>query len=231
MCGRYSLEAKPHEIVEAFALAEAIAVSARYNIAPTQTAPVVRGDPDSVDRRLGEIRWGLTPGWSGASRPIINARSETIHSKPSFRSAFERRRCLVPASGFYEWQKLGSARQPFHIRRRGGGLLAFAGIWDRCMGPDGNAVEAFAILTTEPNRITAPIHDRMPVILFEDAYDLWLAPGEMCLAELSDLLAPAPDELLEAYPVSTHVNRTANDDPACVAPLADRETHLWDNPG
>lgn len=236
MCGRYSLEARPDEIAEAFALAESIALAARYNIAPTQDCPIVRADADAhaerSGRRLDMARWGLASSWSG-SKPIINARSETIARKPSFRSAFRKRRCLVPASGFYEWQKVGSAKQPFHIRRRGGGLIAFAGIWNRGADPQGRAVDTFAILTTEPNHTVAPLHDRMPVILDPAGWDLWLAGGEDVEPQLAELLAPAPDELLEAYPVSKRVNGTAHDDARCIEPLAERTStpsgeSLWD---
>lgn len=216
MCGRYSLEATSRQIVEAFALAEAIAIEPRYNIAPTQDVAVVRIDPQRGDRRPVMLRWGLTPGWWKQPRPLINARSESIEKR--FPRAFSGRRCLVPATGFYEWQKLEDARQPFHIRRPDHGLFAFAGIWDRCPGPDG-PVEACAILTTSPNRVVGPLHDRMPVILPPQAYSAWLDPS--VTEPDPGLLAPAADDALEAYPVSRRVNRTANDDAQCAAPLAD----------
>ncbi|MHC4210089.1 MAG: SOS response-associated peptidase [Planctomycetota bacterium] len=220
MCGRYSLEATPGEIVEAFGLAEAIAVPARYNIAPTQRVPIVRLDPGAGDRRLEVVRWGLTPAWARGSRPIINARSETIAQKPSFRSAFRHRRCLVPATGFYEWQKLGSAKQPYCIRPHDGRLFAFAGIWDQCPDEKGNPAEAFAILTCGPNQTMEPIHNRMPVILGTAAYGRWLDPQLQELDPLADLLVPAPDDRLTAYPVSNRVNSPAHDDAECIEPLA-----------
>jgi putative SOS response-associated peptidase YedK len=219
MCGRYSLDARSSEIVEAFGLAEAIAISARYNIAPTQSVPVVRLDPEADQRELHMIRWGLTPAWARSPRPIINARSETIAGKPSFRSAFRQRRCLVPASGFYEWQKLGGAKQPFCIRPRDGGVLAFAGIWDRYADEAGRPVDAFAILTCGPNRIMAPIHDRMPVILDPAAFAVWLDPRVQTPEPLEALLVPAPDDRLTAYPVSSRVNSPAHDDAECMEPL------------
>jgi len=216
MCGRYSLEARPDEIAEAFDVAEAFAFDARYNIAPTQSVPVVRVDQDSGSRCVVTIRWGLTSD-PGNPRPLINARSETVARKPSFRKSFRSRRCLVPATGFFEWQKLGSAKQPFHIQRADRGLFAFAGIWDEAVLGDGSAIEAFAILTTQPNRIMSPIHDRMPVILDSEAWATWLEADTT--AKLSALLIPAPDEILTAIPVGNRVNSAAHDDPACVEPL------------
>ncbi len=224
MCGRYSLEARPDEIAEAFDLAETFAFEARYNIAPTQSVPVVRVDNDSGRRRVATIRWGLT-SHPGNPRPLINARSETVDSKPSFRKSFRSRRCLVPATGFFEWQKLGGAKQPFFIQRADRGLFAFAGIWDEALLGDGSPVEAFAILTTEPNRIMVPIHDRMPVLLAREAWATWLesdTPGQ-----LSALLVPAPDEVLTAFPVGNRVNSPANDDAACIEPLL-RQTGGFD---
>jgi putative SOS response-associated peptidase YedK len=219
MCGRYSLEARSSEIVEAFGLAEALSVEARYNIAPTQNVPVVRIDPDTRDRRLEVIRWGLQPAWAKGPRPIINARSETIAEKPSFRSAFKQRRCLVPATGFFEWQKLGSAKQPFCIRPHDRGVFAFAGIWDWFRDKEGNQAEAFAILTCAPNRTMEPIHNRMPVILDAAAYQLWLDPGVQSAEPLAPLMVPAPDDRLTAYPVSSRVNSPAHDDAECIEPL------------
>jgi putative SOS response-associated peptidase YedK len=222
MCGRYSLTAGAGEIAEAFALAESIALSARYNIAPTQSVPVVRCGPAETDRRLDVIRWGLTPAWAKGPRPIINARSETVAEKPSFRPAFRRRRCLVPATGFYEWQKLGGATQPFHIRMPDGGVFAFAGIWDTCPDADGNPLEAFVILTCAPNDTMRPIHNRMPVILDPRDYRAWLDPRVESDEALAALMVPAPDDRLTAYPVTSHVNSPAHDDASCVEPLADR---------
>jgi putative SOS response-associated peptidase YedK len=216
MCGRYSLEARPDEIAEAFDLAEAFLFEARYNIAPTQRVPVVRVDEGSGSRRVATIRWGLT-SHPGNPRPLINARSETVARKPSFRKSFRSRRCLVPATGFFEWQKLGGAKQPFHIQRADRGLFAFAGIWDEALLGDGSHVEAFAVLTTEPNRIMRPIHDRMPVLLARESWATWLESDTP--QQYSALLVPAPDEILTAIPVGNRVNSPANDDPACIEPL------------
>lgn len=233
MCGRYSLEAGSREIAEAFELAETIAFGPRYNIAPTQAAPVVRLDPESHASTLALMHWGLARRWSEPGRVLINARAESIAQKPSFRKAFRRRRCLVPATGFYEWQKLGRARQPFHVGLRGGGIFAFAGIWDRFL-VDSEPREGFVILTTRPNAVTAPIHDRMPVLLERAAAARWLDPGIESFEGVSDLLAPAPDDRLAAWPVSALVNSAARDEPACVRPLAPQasagEPSLWDEP-
>jgi putative SOS response-associated peptidase YedK len=219
MCGRFSLDATPQELVDAFALAEAIAFERRYNIAPTQNVPVVRVDPEAGDRRAAMLRWGMaTPSFGGA-RPLINARSESIDRKPSFADAFRQRRCVVPARGFFEWQKLGAAKQPFHIQRRDGGLLAFAGLWERGGGEEGELPESFVILTTAPNRTIEGIHDRMPAILDRRGWEAWL-DSQGPPQRLHELLGPAPDDLLEAYPVSRRVNGTANDDRACVERLA-----------
>jgi putative SOS response-associated peptidase YedK len=216
MCGRYSLDATPQELVEAFGLAEAIAFERRYNIAPTQDVPVVRADPEAGGRRAALLRWGMASTHFGGGRVFINARSETIAQKPAFREAFARRRCVVPARGFFEWQKLGDVKQPFHIQRRDGELLAFAGLWGHG-GED--RPEAFVILTTAPNRTMEGIHDRMPAILDRPGWEAWLEPAQP-QQRLHELLGPAPDDLLEAYPVSRRVNGPANDDRACIERLA-----------
>ncbi len=223
MCGRYSLEARPEEIAEAFALAEAIAFAPRYNVAPTQIVPVIRPAPKTGKRVLDLIRWGLTPG----KRSLINARADTVASKPTFRKAFQSRRCLVPATGFYEWQKLGDAKQPFYIRPFAGDIFAFAGIWDQAKDKDGKSVDAFAILTTQPNELMTPIHDRMPVIIEPAAYKTWLNPDESSDA-LKELLHPAPEGRLTAFPISTHVNNPDNDDAACIKPLAAKPANGFD---
>ncbi len=217
MCGRYSLDATPQDLVEAFGLAEAIAFERRYNIAPTQDVPVVRVDPEAGDRRAAILRWGMAQANFGGSRLLINARSETIDQKTTFREAFLLRRCVVPARGFYEWQKLGDVKQPFHIRRRDGALLAFAGMWAH--GGAEERLENFVILTTAPNRTMEGIHDRMPAILDRPGWEAWLDTGQLP-QRLHELLGPAPDHLLEAYPVSRRVNGSANDDRACIERLA-----------
>lgn len=221
MCGRYSLNARADEIVELFKLAESIAFGPRYNIAPTQTAPIIRSDGDTQQRRLDLVRWGLTPKWMKGQRPIINVRSETIGEKPTFRKAFQERRCLVPATGFYEWQKLGAAKQPFHIRQHNHPIFAFAGIWDRYKAADDEVIEAYAILTTSPNEVTAPIHNRMPVILTPAGCKRWLDPSIEESRGLTDLFDPISADQTIAEPVSSHVNSATHDDERCIQPLAE----------
>ena len=207
----------------------------RYNVAPSQDVAVARAaDPGSQSgagegRTLSMMRWGLIPAWAkdhAIGHKLINARSETAAQKPSFRSAFRRRRCLIPADGFYEWQGRGRTRQPWLFGLRGGAPFAVAGLWERWTVPEGaaltgslaerspgDAVETCTILTTAANETVARAHSRMPVILPPDAWDAWLADEEVPLA-------PYPADAMTAWPVSTHVNRPANDDPRCVEPVS-----------
>jgi len=190
----------------------------RFNIAPTQPVPVVRQHPKEPRRDLSLMRWGLIPSWakdtSGAAR-MINARSETAGTKPAFRDALKLRRCLVPADGFYEWQRRGAAKQPFCFEVGDGGLFAFAGLWERWRDPSGQWVKSCSILTTTPNTVTSAIHDRMPVILRKDDYDVWLDPGMQDVAAISEMLMPYDARLMRCYPVSTRINHVANDDEEC----------------
>ena len=220
MCGRYSITTAPEALARLFGLSGPLTnLAPRYNLAPTQDAPVVRGDKDGT-RRLTMLRWGLIPGWSkgpDAKYTMINARADTVASKPAYRTSFRERRCLVPADGFYEWQVVGKAKQPMRIVRPDRGPFAMAGLWDRWDPRDGTApVESFTIVTTEANARLRPIHDRMPVILAPDAWSAWL---EWPAAEASALMRPAPDSWLEAYAVSTRVNSVKNDDPEVLLPL------------
>ena len=186
----------------------------RYNIAPTQPIAIVR----LVDgkRQFALVRWGLLPSWVKDPKNftlLINARGESAIDKPAFRAAMKRRRCLIPADGFYEWQKAGERKRPFYVRAKSGAPLAFAGLWETWTGPNGEELDTAAIVTTTANRTLAPIHERMPVILAPEAFDLWLNSNEVDATTASALIAPAPDGLLEAYEISTAVNRTANDNP------------------
>ena len=176
--------------------------SSRYNIAPTQPIPVIRQHPKAPIRELSLMRWGLIPSWAkdpSAAAQMINARSETAATKPAFRDPVKFRRCLIPADGFYEWVKTGKAQQPCCFEINEGELFAFAGIWDRWKDPSGNWIKTCSILTTAPNAVTSGVHDRMPVILDPDNYDLWLDPGMQNVAAASDLLKSLrrpPDEVL-----------------------------------
>jgi putative SOS response-associated peptidase YedK len=199
----------------------------RYNIAPTQSIPVIRQHPKEPVRHLSLIRWGLIPSWakdSSVAAKMINARSETAATKPAFRDALKSRRCLIPADAFYEWMRTGKAKQPYCFEVNDGELFAFAGLWDSWKDARGNTVETCSILTTTPNAVTAPVHDRMPVILDPDGYDLWLDPGMRDANAASDLLKPYDVRLMRCYPVSTRINHLGNDDEECSAPVELTET-------
>jgi putative SOS response-associated peptidase YedK len=230
MCGRYTLATAPEALARIFELDDPPELPARYNIAPTQQVPAVRlvvdeGSGASRRRVLRLLRWGLVPFWAkdpGIGARMINARAETVADKPAFRAAFRRRRCLVLADGFYEWQRVGrGAKQPFLIRLRDGGPFAFAGLWERWTGPEGEPLESCTLLTTQPNELVAPIHNRMPVILDPADYDAWLDPQLQDPAALRPLLRAFPAEKMIAHPVSQRVNNPRVDEPGCAAPLPD----------
>lgn len=220
MCGRYTVS-NPGEILpELLGNDSAPEMAARYNVAPTQVAPVVVAGEDR-SRRVASMRWGLVPYWAKdpeIGHRTINARSETVAEKPAFRDSFKRRRCLVAADGFYEWQRVPGGKQPYLICLAGGAPLAFAGLWDRWHGARGRVLETFSILTTTPNSLVAPIHDRMPVILPPDARDLWL-DRSLDPARLGELLRPYRAAAMEAVPVSDLVNSPANDSLECLQPV------------
>lgn len=222
MCGRFTLITPAETIAEQFQLPEVSSLSPRYNIAPTQPVAAVRRSPGNGGRELTMLHWGLIPFWAKDPKigaRMINARSETAAEKPAFRAAFRRRRCLVPADGFYEWQRLERGKQPFYIRRRDERPFAIAGLWEHWEGPDGT-VESCTLLTTGPNDLVRPLHNRMPVILHPQDYDLWLAPGVQEPELLQPLLRPYPAEEMLAYPISTWINKPENDAPRCIEPLA-----------
>jgi putative SOS response-associated peptidase YedK len=215
MCGRFTLRSPASRVAEAFALQEPVELRPRYNIAPSQMVAAVRLEAD--ERRLVQLKWGLIPSWAddpAVGYKMINARSETVASKPSFRSAYKSRRCLIVADGFYEWQKAGAKKQPFHVRLKGGSPFAFAGLWERWKR-DEQEIESCTIITTEANELMAPIHNRMPVIVAPDDYQLWLDTAS-ALDRLPELLKPYPAAGMEAYAVSTTVNNPRNDVPECV---------------
>ena len=217
MCGRYTNLLSWREIVELYEITNLDFrpnLAARYNVAPSQDVPIVK-----AGRELAVVRWGLIPSWSKDEKiayRTINARAETVAEKPAFRASFKARRCLVPATGFYEWQVREKGRkQPYYIYGREGRPLTFAGLWESWKGPDG-VIESCSIIVTDANKFMKPMHHRMPVILDPAAFDAWLDPAR----DGRDLLRPCPDDWLEAYPVSTHVNKPANDDEKCIEPVS-----------
>jgi putative SOS response-associated peptidase YedK len=220
MCGRYRLSRRKQIVEEYFdsVSGEQEDWIPRYNIAPTQPVPVIRQHPKEPVRKLSLMRWGLIPSWSkdpSAAARMINARSETARTLPAFRDGLKSRRCLIPADGFYEWQKTGKSKQTYCFEVNGGVLFAFAGLWDGWKDASGNWVKTCTILTTTPNAVTGTTHDRMPVILHPDSYDVWLDPGMQNVATVSDLLKPYDAQLMRCYPVSTRINHVANDDEEC----------------
>jgi putative SOS response-associated peptidase YedK len=220
MCGRYTVTATPEVLRALFGYPEQPNFPPRFNIAPTQPIAIVRLMDGK--RQFALVRWGLLPSWvkdPKAFTLLINARGETVASKPAFRAAMKRRRCLIPADGFYEWQAVAGRKQPFYVRARSGAPFAFAGLWETWTGPNGEELETAAIVTTNANKTLSNIHDRMPVVVPPEAFDLWLDCAKVDATTASALIAPAPEGLFEAYPVSTHVNRVANDDPKLVEPL------------
>lgn len=226
MCGRFTLLAPGEAIADLFDLPEAPPVPPRYNIAPTQPVVAVRtvsksGEPPA--RELAFFHWGLIPRWAKDPKigsRMINARSETAAEKPSFRVAMKYRRCLVPADGFYEWQKLNGEKQPVRIQMKDGGPFAIAGLWEHWQSKEGSEIESCTLLTTGPNELLEPVHNRMPVIIAPKDFDLWLDPAAQHAGEVQHLLRPYPAEEMTFYQVSTHVNNPRNEDPSCIVPLA-----------
>lgn len=222
MCGRFTLRTSPAVLAEVFELLREPDLAPRYNIAPTQPVAVIR--PADSGRELTLMHWGLVPSWekdpSGAAR-LINARAETIATRPAFRSAFRQRRCLVPADGFFEWKKVGKTKQPYYLTLRSGDPFAFAGLWEH-WGHNGSAIHSCTIITGEPNELAAPVHDRMPVILRPEDYDRWLDRRRCDRDELQSLLTPYPAEEMRMQPVSTLVNSPRNDSPECIAAMDER---------
>jgi putative SOS response-associated peptidase YedK len=227
MCGRFTQERSTSELAEIFGAEDRVdAPGGRFNVAPTDNAAVVVQRDDQ--RAITAYRWGLIPHWSESANTgnrMFNARSESIDRNPAFRHAFGKRRCLVPVDAFYEWQRDGNVRNPFAIVRPDGRPLALAGLWAGWKDPDtGEVIRSFTILTTGPNDAMRPIHNRMPVVVPESAWDRWLDPTRTKpseLAELKGLFVPAPDDALEIYRVSRRVNNVRSDGPDLVVPLGD----------
>jgi putative SOS response-associated peptidase YedK len=222
MCGRFTLFEADKILSREFGVSGIPPLSPRYNIAPSQAVAAVRTASAGTGRELALLRWGLIPSWSkdpAIGNRLINARAETVREKPSFRNAFRRHRCLIPANGFYEWQRLERGKQPYFVRMRDERLFAFAGLWDRWESPDKGVIESCTILTTVANAVLSTIHDRMPVILPPAEYARWLDPALRNTDSLAPLLAPFPAEEMLAFPVSPRVNIPTVDDQECMAPL------------
>ena len=222
MCGRYRLSRRA-EVLAAFDAAyEDMDWDAHYNVAPTQQVPVVRQHATQTIRQASLMGWGLVPHWANDASigaRMINARAETAAEKLAFKESLERRRCLVPADGFYEWKRNGKSKQPYCFELIERKPFAFAGLWDRWRAPDGTALETCTILTTTPNQLLADVHDRMPVILASENYDLWLDPGFRDVAEITAILTPFPAQQMLRYLVGDRVNSVANDDAECSEPI------------
>ena len=218
MCGRFALAIGAYEAQVAFpTFIFPDAMPERYNIAPGQPVLAL---PNTGEKRPQMCKWGLIPPWAKDPKMgsrLINARSETLSEKPSFRSAYKRRRCIVPATGFYEWQRQKEGQKvPMYIALQSGQPFGFAGLWETWFSPDGSELDTCTIITTEPNTLTADIHSRMPVILPPESYSEWLSPNER--NDLQDLLKPFPAEAMTAHAVSPRVNAPTNDDSDCIKP-------------
>jgi putative SOS response-associated peptidase YedK len=222
MCGRFTLQIPLSTLIEIFGISEfpSFALEPRYNIAPTQQIPIVRQYADYTDH-LDLLHWGFIPSWqkeSPSGPPLINARSESVAEKPAFRQAIRYRRCLVPSSGFYEWQREGDKKVPQYIRLKDGSPMVFAGVWEESKGPDGKPQDTCAILTTASNDLVSPLHDRMPVILHPSEYPHWLDRDQRDPEKLNRLYQPYPTDLMEMYAVSPLINSPKNDSPDLVVP-------------
>ena len=221
MCGRFASTTPPEAVARRFKTTGQVSNAApSWNVAPSQPAMVVRRHPETGERRLDLLAWGLVPHWTkdlAKARKPINARAETVATSPMFREAFQRRRCIVPADAFYEWQAQESGpKQPYAIARRDGEMLAFAGIWEGWRGPAGEILRTFSIIVTAANEDLAPIHDRMPVILEQRDWPAWLGDQE---ADPAELLRPAEAGTVRIWPVSARVNKPANNDAALLEPI------------
>jgi putative SOS response-associated peptidase YedK len=220
MCGRYTLRTPVDTLAERFEIDDApSSVAASYNVAPTQGVATVLIEDGK--RKLEMLQWGLIPSWAddpSIGNKMINARGETVAEKPSFRKAFRNHRCLVLADGFYEWQKTANGKQPYYIRMDDGSPFAFAGLWESWQ--NGREIRSATIITTDANDVVAPIHNRMPVILHPEDYQLWLDPDFDEKEPLTTLLKPYPSEAMEAYPVSRRVNSPSNNEPSIIESVA-----------
>ena len=218
MCGRFTLHTPTAQIEEAFHLNSGLELKPRYNITPSQDIPVIRDT--ETGREMAMARWGLIPSWSKESKTkysTINARIESVAEKPTYRTPFKRRRCLIPADGFYEWKVINGNKIPHHIRMRDRGVFAFAGLWDRWEG-EGQTLDSCSIIVMPANEVMKPIHERMPAIIAPAHFGLWLDTRVTDKQEIMQYLTSAPSSQLSAYPVSTRVNSPKNNDERCLQP-------------
>ena len=218
MCGRFVTNIPADEIAEIFHLGEAPQLEPRYNVSPSQLVPVVRSAGEH--NILSPMKWGLVPSWSkdpSMGSHMINARSETVAEKPAFRHAIKYNRCIIPISGFYEWQAVEHHKQPYFTHLKGHAPMCLAGIWEHWTAPDGSVLETFSILTTSANKLIEPIHERMPVILKPADFNLWLSRNMHDPHELVDIYKPYPVDEMIAYKVSDLVNNPKFDSPSCIA--------------
>jgi putative SOS response-associated peptidase YedK len=221
MCGRYCITSAPEAIRALFRYPELPNLPPRFNVAPTQPVPIVR--VTEGERHFALVRWGLIPAWvkdPKAFTLLINARGESVNDKPAFRNAMKRRRCLFPADGFYEWKSVAGRKRPYLARPRAGGPIAFAGLWETWMGPNGEEMETAAIITTDANKEMAEVHHRAPVIVPPEQSDFWLDCVNVDERTAAELIAPAPDGAMEVYEISPEVNRAANDSSALLEPYS-----------
>jgi len=222
MCGRKIIKAKVREYASMFDVLNVPEIVPNYNVAPTQQVPVVRLKTEEKKREMVMFKWGLIPAWAkdpAIGSRMINARADTVAEKPAFREAFRRRRCLMVADGFYEWQKTNGKKQPYFIGMKDESPFAFAGLWELWEDPFMGPIESCALITTDANDIVRPIHDRMPVILEPKSYEKWLDPDMKDSGRLQELLVPLPAEQMKTYPVSTMVNKVENNCPELLAPV------------
>ncbi|MGW8311964.1 MAG: SOS response-associated peptidase [Desulfuromonadales bacterium] len=221
MCGRFVLENTPEQIMKVYRLSSLPDLSPRYNVAPGQQIAVVR-QQNGGDRELAFLQWGLIPAWAKdptTGYKMINARSETVHEKPSFKQALYARRCIIPVSGFYEWEKSGRHRIPHYIHLRGGDVMSLAGLWERWKSPEGVELQTCTILTTSANSLIKKLHDRMPVILHREEFRLWLNKDIDDVKQFAELFHPYPSDQLAEYVVAREVNSPGNDSPRLIAPV------------
>lgn len=234
MCCRYHLsESHYREVLARLGIPAPAAFTSRYNIAPSTAIPVVRLDAQRQQREAIFLRWGLTPAWARhdeAESRLVNARAETLATKPSFREPLRWRRCVMPASGFYEWETVGRAKKPWLFRRRDERPFGLAGLWESWRSPEGDVVESCAVVTTTPNALMQPIHHRMPLMLTPAQCEAWLDPRLTRVEDFSAVLQPPPAETMSVVAVSTRVSNVRYDAPDCIAPAPATETADDDEP-